>query len=109
MTDTAISLAKVWANCIRPSGPKMRLKPAIGLTLSHLGFIFSAEKISPDWKTFPPTPPTIVASMTAPRNGAAAQMAFIPISTPAPASSPPISRCGEAMNGMKASPMELAK
>ena len=86
---TATSLTKVLTKFIRPSGPKMRFTPSSGLILLHLGFIFSALKIRPDWARLPPTPPRITASAKAPRKGAAAHRARAPISTPAPASSAP--------------------
>ncbi len=68
----------------------MRLKPDIGLSVDHLGFSFSAVNRKPDWARLPPTPPMMTASIRAARKGVTAQTARMPISTPAPACSPPI-------------------
>ena len=81
----------------------------MGLTLSHLGFSFSALKFRPLWPTLPPTPPMIVASMTAPRHGAMVQSAMVASSSPAPASSPPSMVWGAAMNGRRSSAIWVEK
>src|SRR5690606_23735270 len=86
----------------------MRLNPSSGFTLDHLGLILSAVKIRPDCARLPPTPPRMTANDTAARNGVTTQTARIPISMPAPASSPPIIACGCDRKGISPSAIWVA-
>jgi hypothetical protein len=76
---TAISLSQGLEELHQPSGPKMRLNPAIGLTFVPVGLqLLGGEDQAGLGDRLPPTPPRMVASMTAPRKGATAHRAGHP-------------------------------
>ena len=75
-TPVSVTFTSDLTNCIAPSRPKTRLKPAAGESLLRSKASFSGVNMKPVWMRFAATPAAQAAANTAAIGGAAARIAM---------------------------------